>query len=109
MSKIQSAGIIAADGQRVVLKLSLIGFVFSRSGKSQISIILLFIEGYVHFVSSEIGFVLHINTCLGGSEAVGLKLGLFPGVLPTSQDKLRSSMCLYWVCFSGVQRRGLCS
>ena len=36
-----------------------IGFVFPLSGKSQISIILLFIEGYVHFGLSEIGFVLH--------------------------------------------------
>ena len=54
-----------------------IGFVFSLSGKSQISIILLFVEVYVHFVSSEIGFVLHFYSRLGGSGVVGSKLGLF--------------------------------
>ena len=56
------------------LKLGLIGFVFSRFWKLQITIIILFIEVYVHFVSSEIGFVLHVYTCLGGSGVAGGKM-----------------------------------
>ena len=48
-----------------------IGFVFSWVGKAHIHVILLFIDGYVHFVSFEIGFVLHFFGWLGGIRSWG--------------------------------------
>ena len=64
-------------------KLGLIGFVFSRSGKTYIDIILVCIRSCAYFSVLEIGFVLHIYTRLGGSGVVGVKLGLIGFVFQT--------------------------
>jgi len=65
-----------------------IGFVFSRFSNAYILVILFSTRSYIDFGVWEIGFVLHINTCLGSSEVVGLKL---------------ASIVSDWVCFSGVR------